>query len=220
VVPLRMRGNSRCLTLRQHGDHLVATATILCGFVPMQGDGSDPMWRYQLRGEAIVMAVDDTSDVDHDRLGQAFDHARVDGWAPVTVGAQESFESLHLWLASPSRPFGLLAVNRDRTEGLLDPQNKASCPTYYTSDSLAYLAIRKVDDTTWQFGAHGFGPDAPALTQDMVQLITVWDREYRHDGGPDITVHPAGSTLPDTDRPRLLVPRRHTVTAITWPARR
>jgi hypothetical protein len=33
-------------------------------------------------------------------------------------------------------------------------------------------------------------------------------------------VHPAGTSLPDSSGLRLLVARRHTLTAITWPGSR
>lgn len=35
VLPLRMRGNVRCLTLKPAEDHLVAVASLQCGFVPL-----------------------------------------------------------------------------------------------------------------------------------------------------------------------------------------
>ncbi|MFF5085485.1 hypothetical protein ACFY36_51320 [Actinoplanes sp. NPDC000266] len=111
-----------------------------------------------------------------------------------------------------------MTVNRERTAGLLDPQDKFTCPTLLTDSSFAYLTMRRNDDTTWRFGAHGFGPDAERLTGELIDLFTVWDREHRHRPGPQITVHPNGTPLPGTDSLRLLVPRRHTTTVITWPA--
>ena len=38
------------------------------------------------------------------------------------------------------------AVDRQRTEGLVDPQDRFTCPTLLTADSFAYLAMRKIDD--------------------------------------------------------------------------
>ncbi|MGW4500587.1 methyltransferase, FxLD system [Micromonospora sp. NPDC004336] len=221
VAPLRIRGMTRCLTLRRHEDHLLATTALQCGFVPMRGDGRGPTRRLALRGEDAVLTLDDaTTDVSLAALASALCPPRLDTWSPVTITAQEgpSFESLHLWLASQPRPFGVLAVDRGRTAGLLDPQDRFVCPTLLTADSLAYLAIRKLDDTAWQFGAHGFGPAADTLTADMLDLITVWDRDHRRGPGPIITVHPTGTHPPAAGRTRLLVPRRHATIAVTWPA--
>jgi len=219
VALLRMRGNTRCLTLEDRGDHLAATAALQCGFVAMQGDGSTPVRRAQLHGDDIVLVLDDATEANTDRLASALGRPRVEVWSPVTVAMDEpgSFESLHMWLASQARPYGVLAVNRERTAGMLDPDNKFVCPTLLSADSLAHLSLGRLDDTTWRFGAHGFGPDATALVGALVDLIVAWDAHHRHGPGPQITVHPAGTVLPETGRTRLLVRRRHALIAITWP---
>ncbi|WP_326550210.1 methyltransferase, FxLD system [Micromonospora sp. NBC_01813] len=221
IVPLRIRGMTRCLTLRRHEDHLLATAALQCGFVPMQGNGRHPTRRLPLHGDDVVLILDDTTtEVNPDALAAALHSPRREAWSPVTITMQEgsSFESLHLWLASQPRPFGTLAVDRERAAGLVDPQDRFFCPTLLTADSFAYLAMRKLDDTTWQFGVHGFGPDADTLTADMLDLITLWEHDHRHHPGPTITVHPTGTHPPKPDGPHLLVTRRHATTAVTWPA--
>ncbi|MEU4244229.1 methyltransferase, FxLD system [Actinoplanes sp. NPDC026619] len=220
VVPFRLRGHTRCLTLRPAGDHLVAMAALQCGFVPMQGHGRDPVRRVPLRGDAAVLVLDDpTTQVDGDALRAALDGPSVQEWSPVTaaMGDGAAFEAVHLWVASQPRPYGVLTVDRDKTAVLLDPQDRFCCPTLLTAGSFAYLTLRKQDAETWQFGAHAFGPDATALVADLIDLLTAWDRLHRAGPGPQITVHPAGTRLPETTRLRLLVPRHHTLTAITWP---
>jgi protein-L-isoaspartate(D-aspartate) O-methyltransferase len=221
VVPLRMRGHTRCLTLRPVDGHLRATASTQAGFVAMQGHGSDPVRRVSLRGEDAVLKLDDaTTEADAAALRAALDGLRVEVWSPVTITMREltGFESVQLWLASQPRPYGVLTVDRERTAGLLDPQDKFTCPTLLAAGSLAYLTMRRKDATTWQFGAHGFGPDAARMAGDMIDLLDTWNHEHRHGPGPQITVHPNGATPPDTVGLRLVMPRRHTTTAITWPA--
>ena len=110
----------------------------------------------------------------------------------------------------------VLTVDRKRTAGLLDPQDKFYCPTLLTGDSFAYLTLRQQDETMWQFGAHGFGQAATALTDDVIGLVTAWDHRQRAGDRPQITVYPAGTRLPPTETSRLPVPRRHTLVAITW----
>ncbi|WP_436528358.1 methyltransferase, FxLD system [Actinoplanes sp. HUAS TT8] len=220
VIPLRLRTLTRCLTLRRQEDHLVATAALQCGFVPMQGERRQLARRVPLRGNDIVLLLDDPIEVNTDALTAALDRPRVEVWAPVTITMDEgtSFESLHLWLASQPRPFGALTVDRKATEGLMDPQDRFTCPTLLADDSFAYLAMRKVAENDWQFGAHGFGPAAAKLAADLIELVTTWDRDFRHGAAPSITVHPAGTALPAAEHLQLAVPRRHTTTAITWPA--
>lgn len=218
VVPLRLRGNVRCLTLRRCDDHLVAAASLQCGFVSMQGLGRDPVRRVYLLGDDAVLGLDDsTTQVDPGALRAALHGPRTQVWSPVTVPMDASIEALQLFLASQPRPYGVLTVDRNRTAGLLDPQDRFFCPTLLTSHSFAYLTLRKYDDATWQFGAHGFGPDAATLTHDLISLVAVWNQQYRARGGPRITVHRAGALLSSTDALRLLVPRRHRLIALTWP---
>lgn len=220
VVPLRMRGHTRCLTLTRKEDHLVARASLQCGFVPIQGHGRAPARRIPLRGDDAILLLDDpTTHTDPEALRAAMAGPQVHVWSAVTLAmsASSRVESLQLWLASQTRPYGVLKVDRAAMAGVLDPQDKFTCPTLLSETSFAYLTMRNLDESTWQFGAHGFGPDAVALTEDLLDLIAVWDREQRTGPGPRITLYPAGTRLPDTDAVRLLVPRRHTLTAITWP---
>jgi protein-L-isoaspartate(D-aspartate) O-methyltransferase len=222
VIPLRMRGHTRCLTLRPDGDHLVATAALQCGFVSVQGHGRDPVRRIPLRGEDAVLVLDDTTtQVDGDALRAALDTPGVLQWSPVTAALDDgsAFESVHLWLASQPRPYGILAVDREKTAGLLDPQDRFFCPTLLTDDSFAYLTLRRQNAETLQFGGHGYGPAADTLVAELIDLLTAWDEQHRVSSGPRITVHPTGSRAPDSGRLRLLVPRRHTTTAITWSGR-
>ncbi len=221
IVPLRMRGNTRCLTLRHDGDHLTATAAVQCGFVAMQGEGADPVTRIRLYGDDIVLTLDDpTTRADPERLAAALDGPRVEAWTQITATVDEHgvFESIHLWLASQPRPYGVLTVDRHKVGDLLDPDNKFTCPTLLGPDSFAHLTLRQPRRGVYEFGDHGFGPAADRLVAELTDLILTWDRDYRHGPGPAITVHPTGTPVPATDRPQLLVPRRHTTIAITWPA--
>ncbi|WP_432983048.1 methyltransferase, FxLD system [Dactylosporangium sp. CA-233914] len=218
VAPVRMQANTRCLTLERDGDHLAATASLQCGFVPMQGDGQNPTRRLALRGEDAVLVLDDpTTDVNIAALRAALNGPRHDVWSPVTLPMDASFEALHLWLASQPRPYGVLNIDRERTAGLLDPQDRFFCPTLLTHGSFAYLTTRRHDDMTWQCGAHGFGPDATTLTSDLINLIAAWDRLHRAGVRPAVTVYPVGTALPPTEQLRLVVARRHTQIVITWP---
>ncbi|MFC0567512.1 methyltransferase, FxLD system [Plantactinospora siamensis] len=221
VVPLRIRANTRCLTLRRQDDHLTATAALQCGFVPMQGHGHSPTHRLSLLGEDAVLELDEATSLNPTAFGAALHQPRAEAWSPVALATDDNtaFESLHLWLASQPRPFAVLTVDRERTAGLLDPQDRFVCPTLLAPDSLAYLTVRRSDDSRWQLGAHGFGPHGTDLAQEMTDLIRIWDRHHRHTDDPHITIHRAGTQLSPSASPRLLVRRRHTVIAVAWPGR-
>jgi protein-L-isoaspartate(D-aspartate) O-methyltransferase len=218
VIPLRMRGNTRSLALIRCGDRLDATSAFLCGFVPMQGVGDDPEQRIPLDRDVVVLRVDDDStQVNRAALSAALDRPRVEAWSPVTAPPGVSFESLLLWLASQPVAYGRLFVDRDRAPDQVKPFAPVA-PAFLAEDSLAYLALRRLDEQTWQFGAHGFGPHADPLATAMLDAIEVWDRQHRHGSEPEFTAYPAGTGPADTGRTRLVVRRRHTTIVVTWPA--
>ncbi|MEV6928131.1 methyltransferase domain-containing protein [Dactylosporangium sp. NPDC051485] len=127
VTPVRMRAHTRSLTLERDGDLLVATGSLQCGFVSMQGHGRDPIRRIPLRGDDAVLGLDDpATEVDADALRAALDGPRTEEWSPVVLPMDASFESLHLWLASQPRPYGIFTIDRQRTAGLLDPRTGSS----------------------------------------------------------------------------------------------
>ena len=226
VAPVRMRGNTRCLTLQNRGDHLAAIAALQCGFVPMQGQGRTPVSRLPLRGDDIVLTLDDTTtQADGQALAAALELPRREVWPAViaTMDDGGAFESIHLWLACQPRFYGVLTVDRDRAADLLDPDNRFTCLCLLTATSFAHLTLRQPDRGTYQFGAHGFGPDAAALAAQLADLIVVWDQQHRHGPGraspciPPATAAPPRSSVPAAKpwspharQPRTAAPgRRH-----------
>lgn len=152
----------------------------------MQGQGHDPGRSTPLRGNDIVLAVDDPSTtVDAEALAAALQTPRAEVWPPVTAHVDEDgvFESIHLWLASQPRPYGALTVERERAADLLDPDNRFVCPTLLTADSFAHLTLRQT--RTWRLSVRrprfrsrrrrtggrprradrGLGPAPPARTR-------------------------------------------------------
>jgi protein-L-isoaspartate(D-aspartate) O-methyltransferase len=220
VAPLRMRGITRSIAFTRDGDRLVARSMLMCGFVPMQGAGSIPERRLELAGEVVVLRLDDdTTTVDIGALAAAIRGPRTEAWSQVTLPGNTSFERLLLWLAGQPVPYGRLFVDQDRAAeqfgGGVAPFATVS-PAFLTADSLAYLVLRRLDNGMWEFGAHGFGPDAAAVATRMCDAIRGWDR-----GAPDphVAIYPIGAALPDDAGTRLLVPRRHSTIVVTWPTR-
>ncbi|GAA3298423.1 methyltransferase, FxLD system [Dactylosporangium vinaceum] len=250
VAPVRMRGLTRSVAFTRDGtgdsagsgDGLVARSLLMCGFVPMQGQGSIPEQHLDLTGGGgdggdgvVVLRVDDdTTTVDPGALAEALRGPRSDVWSGITLPGNTSFETLLLWLTGQPVPYGRLFVDRDRAkvhfDGLLAPFANVS-PAFLTADSLAYLVLRKLDSTVpgaqppgesrWEFGAHGFGPDATLVATMLCDAVRAWDR---HAPDPHIAVHPASaatdaaSVAASDGAVRLLVPRRHATIVVSWSA--
>ncbi|SRR6266498_1400000 len=217
TVPLRMRGLTRSITFARADGHLVAQSAKVCGFVKMQGSGAHDERVLPLHGGEISLRFDDDGPAaTPDLLSGALDTARAEVWSGVTTGRMESFDTLHLWLATAFDGFCLLSVEPDLDTGLVSPQNRMGCPAAVDAGSLGYLALRRLDETTFEFGAHAFGPAAAALAAAMTEQIRVWDRDQRHGPGPRIAAYPADTpaeALPDG----RVITKRHVRITVSWP---
>ncbi|MGH3908144.1 MAG: methyltransferase, FxLD system, partial [Pseudonocardiaceae bacterium] len=217
VVPLRMRGLTRSLELEREGDHLVSRSAMICGFVAMQGAGTNPERLVPLRGTRAVLRFDDgwpgeqVPDVDG-----VLDTPRAEAWSGVTIGGTESFETLQLWLATVFPGFGKLRADADQRSVLVDGDNMWFDSAAIAGDSFAYLTTRRVAPGVSEFGAHAFGPHATDLAEAMAEQVRNWDREQRRGPGPSFTVWPLNT--PDERLPEgLVVNKRHHRATISWP---
>jgi len=216
TVPLRMRGLTRSIAFAQADGHLVARSAKVCGFVKMQGAGAHDEWLLLLRGNEIGLRFDDSWPADTHKLSGPLDLLRVEVWSAVATGRLEPFDTLQLWLATVFDGFCLLSVDPALDTGLVTPQNRIACPAVIDAGSVAYLAVRRLDEATFEFGAHAFGPDAPALAGAMVEQVRVWDRDQRHHAGPRIAAYP--STTPVEELPDgLVITKRHVRISVSWP---
>ncbi|WUH92256.1 methyltransferase, FxLD system [Streptomyces sp. NBC_00433] len=224
TVPLRMRGLTRSITFAREGDHLVSRSAKICGFVTMQGAGAHRERLLLLRGEEIGLRFDEDLSADPGALNGALNTPRSEVWTGVTVGRAVPFDTLQMWLATALDGFCLLSVDPKLDTGLVAPQNRMACPAVVEGGSFAYLALRKLDEgqdepdrtTTFEFGAHGFGPEAAVLAESLAAQIRVWDRDHRAGPGPRITAHPVGNADGRLPEGRL-IPKRHVRIVISWP---
>lgn len=222
VVPLRMRGLSRSVSLGREGDHLVSLGHQMAGFVPVRGSGAHAERLMTLHGADVGLRFDEEDQpTDVEALRTALRQPRVEAWSGIRFGATEPFDGLFLWLATILDRFGLLSRSRsDAARRLVDPASPIATPTLLDNDGFAYLTFGQVDpDTkTYEFGAFAHGPDADNLAAALVEQIRVWDQRHRH--GPDarITVYP-GPIPPGEQPDTRLLRKRHTTVAISWPDR-
>lgn len=217
TVPLRMRGISRSITLRHEGNRLVSLSAEVCGFVRMQGVGSHEEQLLLLRGKEVALRFDEEQPADAGRLTGALETERVEEWTGVLVGQTEPFDSLHLWLATVLSGFCMMSVDPQQDSKLVAPQNRIACPAMTDGSSLAYLALRKVGDgPAFEFGAHGYGPDAAKLAAELAEQIRTWDGSHRSGPGPKFTVYPAHTADEQLGEGRV-IDKRHTRITISWP---
>lgn len=223
VVPLRIRGITRALTLVRERDRLSATSVLECGFIPMRGAGSVSERLISLHGNDVKLRIDSDLDVNAAAMAIVLDAPRTEVWSQVTAGRGEPFSDLDLWLMATLPGFSLLTASQDAVDaGLVNPTRRIATPASVQGRSFAYrIKPQPVDQqqTMFEHGAHGHGPYGDALAKQLVEQIRIWDQQHRTGPGAHIAVYPAGTSDDELPQSRtLVIDKKHTRVVVSWPA--
>ncbi|MFF0551031.1 methyltransferase, FxLD system [Streptomyces sp. NPDC004311] len=222
VVPLRIGGFTRALSLRKASGQLTSTWVSVCGFVPMQGGGRwdetpDPIGEsgYGIRWE-------DTTPALLDGLDRALTTAGAEVRTGVTVAENESFEHLQLWLATSVPGFCRLTGDSEQPGPLRLPKH-SDAMAMVSGSSLACVLTERLEQDgpgaapTWEFRVQGFGADGKTVADALADAVRTWDRELRDRAHPVLTILPADPSGPVpagdiVDKPQGRI-------AVTWAGR-
>ncbi|WP_329143011.1 methyltransferase, FxLD system [Streptomyces sp. NBC_01456] len=218
VVPLRLHGSGLTRSLafdRTVENRMVSTNAEVCGFVPMRGASEMGERHVRLADEAILKL--DTNDLpDEDALAQTLTHPAHTQWTGIEVRHDEPGAHLDLWLATikSGLSFGKLAVSASARElGLADPALRWSGATVYEGGTIAYLAVRPIDDDTDELGIVTHGPDSSKVTEQADDLLSHWAQD--RPAQPVGTAYPA-STPDGQLQPGARITRPDTHLTISW----
>lgn len=218
VVPLRLAGVTRCLTLTARPDgSLVSSRVEMCSFVPMRGDGQVQEYDIDLGGGA-TLRVDDDRPVDVDALRRAVAGPRAQAWTGIPVGGDEACQELDLWLAVTTGAYArwMFAGDVNQADPVM-PWIVRGGSLLIDGDSLAYLTLHpRPAGTPWteaELGAYGHGPHGQDLADRLAAQITTWNRDHRHHTA-QITILPAAPTHTDATG---VITKHHTTLEIRWP---
>ncbi|GGK13450.1 hypothetical protein GCM10010124_02520 [Pilimelia terevasa] len=216
IVPVRISGLTRSVVFERDGDRLVSRSVELCGFVRMQGASERKEDLVLLHGEDVGLRVDDKP-FDRDALRAAMSEPPTTVWSGVTVGSQEPFDGLDLWLATALPGFCRLHVQRPAIEAkVVTPALPWGASAVFDGGSFAYLTLRPAsEDDTFEFGAIGHGPDGEKLATQVAAQVCAWNSGYRYGSTPHISAYPVGTAdeqLPDG----LVVDKKHVRITVSW----
>ena len=224
VVPMRIRGLTRCLTLQRAAQGFwQALAVDMCGFVRMRGH--EEHWERFLQlneNPQVALRLEDGPPAQAVALRQAVPQRHEPVWSGVLVGAEEPTDSQDLFLATVSDRWAQLLAHREAiTAGLIAPIPRIGTPALINTNGtgFAYRTLRRSPnkEQTWEFGAVGHGPQAQATAEQMCALLADWDHTVRRQHlSPHVTLHAA-----DTPRTQLppgsrVVDKHRTRLALTW----
>lgn len=142
----------------------------------------------------------------------------------ITVGGQEPFDALTLYLAGALPGFCRLEVDPDGNNGVLNP------PPGYWPDaaivrgtSLARLVTERIGDGDdgkgrYEFVVHGHSTQGRLAAQEMAEQARHWHLNHRGALCPRIAAHPAAGCAPaGTDHVPHVFAKKHTRITVSWP---
>lgn len=200
IVPLTLRGLSRCFTFEPEGDHWIATTMQQCGFVAMQGDGAKSLRTIELGPGGVELRVDDDQPADAAALIAALAGPahRVRTGVPLAAG-EPALAFLDMWLAQRLEVFGSFLnggpdVDCDGPLGRTVPFGNAAT---WDESSISYVALRrsKDEERCYELGVWGHGPNRERLADLLACEVRAWDRDLR--GGPEPTVRAYRAGTPE-----------------------
>lgn len=225
VAPLRLHGYHWAIGFTKceaqlHSDEPL----IVCGFVPMQGDGAWNSNRRTVHGTGVHLSWEDGTPLSVDDLGPALTREPTTTPTGITVGGQEPFDHLMLYLAGALPGFCRLEADPDGDHQVLNPPPPHwPAATIVRGASLARLTHERIDDSDdgqsrYEFVVQGYGPQGHAAAQEMVEQVVIWHRNHRGVSCPLITVRPAhGPTPTDPEHKPHVFAKKHTRISVNWP---
>ena len=218
VVPLHWRGQARSVAFVRHDDHLRATNSQLCGFIPMIGIVPTGEKTGSIT-ENVELHWDADQNIDPAALHEVFTGPDTPVWSGASVVANEPFDHIWLWLTATEPGTCRLDAEDEAIEaGVCRPAFSYRTPAIVEGDSLAYLTKpRPVDGPDgkrrYELGATGHGPAAAQLAERLVEQIRRFDRDRT--AQPVITAYPARTA--DENLPTGLVIDKHHVRMVLMP---
>ncbi|TCC17123.1 methyltransferase, FxLD system [Kribbella sindirgiensis] len=194
VVPLRWRAQTQSVAFVRDCDALVSDSMELCGFVPMIGQEGERSGAIDGSG-LVTLYWDVDQTIDAAKLGGVLDQERETVWSDVLVGPEEPFDGI--WLRMTGRDSRICRVSADRAAvdtDLCKPAIPIRSPALAEENSLAYLAIRKVEQGRFELGAIGHGTHGGNLAAQLCDEIEAWNHD--RNARPTVRAYPASTLRP------------------------
>jgi methyltransferase of FxLD system len=228
VAPLRIHQYVWSIGFTKRDGELISDEPLtVCGFVPMQGAGAWNTNHRTVPRHGIHLAFEDGTPQPVDRLASAFDRPRTEVRTNVTVGGEEPFDSLNLYLAGALPGFCRLAIDPDHDTGIICPPPPRTWPAaaIVRGNSLARLAHDRIGDDergkgVYEFVIHGYGPAGRQAATEMGEQVRHWQRNHRAATCPHITVRPRTAESADPCAAHIaahIIEKKYTRLAIRWP---
>lgn len=225
IAPLRLHGYHWAIAFTKvkgalHSDEPL----IVCGFVAMQGTGAWQTNRRTVPGTGVHLSWEDGTPLAVDQLAPALTREPAVTRTNITVGGQEPFDALALYLAGALPGFCRLEVDPGGDNGVLNPPPRrwpgAAIVRGASFARLTHERIGGGDDGKgrYEFVVHGYGAQGHLVAQEMAEQVAHWQRDHRSARCPLITARPATGRAPaDTEHEPHVFAKTHTRITVDWP---
>ncbi|MFI0721893.1 methyltransferase, FxLD system [Streptomyces sp. NPDC021224] len=222
IAPLRLHGYHWAIGFTKNKGALHSSEPlVVCGFVAMQGDGAWKSNRRTVPGTGVHLSWEDGTPLPVDDLAPALTRVPTVTRTRITVGGQEPFDTLTLYLAGALPGFCRLEVDPEGDNGVLNPPPRHwPGAAIARGASLARLATDRIGDGDdgkglCEFVVHGHGLQGHLAAQEMAEQVEHWHRGTRC---PLITARPAAGCAPArTDHEPHVFAKKHTRITVAWP---
>ncbi|MFH9612935.1 methyltransferase, FxLD system [Streptomyces pratensis] len=225
IAPLRLHGYHWAIGFTKvKGELHSDEPLIVCGFVAMQGAGAWTTNRRTVPGTGVHLSWEDGTALPVGQLAPALICEPTVIRTKITVGGQEPFDLLNLYLAGALPGFCRLEADPDGDNEVLNPPPQHwPAPAIVRGTSLARLTHERIGDGDdgkgrYEFVVHGHGDQGHLAAQEMAKQIEYWQHNHRGAHCPRITIRPtAGRALVDSGHEPHVFAKKHSRITVDWP---
>ncbi|WP_432077603.1 methyltransferase, FxLD system [Streptomyces sp. YPW6] len=225
VAPLRLHGYHWAIGFTKEKGALHSDEPlVVCGFVAMQGAGAWNPNRRSIHDTGVSLFWEDGTPQSVDQLAPSLTRRPAVTRTGITVGGQEPFDLLMLYLAGALPGFCRLEADPGGGHQVLDPPPPHwPAAAIVRGASLARLAHERIGDGEdgkgrHEFVVHGYGGQGHAAAAEMAEQVEIWQRNHRGARCPLITARPAPHRAPaGAEHSPHVFAKKHTRITVGWP---
>lgn len=225
VAPLRLHGYHWAIGFTKTNGTLHSDEPlVVCGFVAMQGDGAWNPNRRTVPGTGVHLSWEDGTPLPVDQLAPALTREPAVIRTNVTVGGQEPFDLLLLYLAGALPGFCRLEADPDGEHQVLNPPPRHwPAAAIVRGASLARLTHERIGDGDdgkgrYEFVVQGYGAHGHLAAQEMAEHVEIWQYHHRGARCPSVTARPAADRAPaDPAHNPHVFAKKHSHISVGWP---
>jgi protein-L-isoaspartate(D-aspartate) O-methyltransferase len=224
VMPLDLGGVQRSVAFERADGHWVSRSAVACGFMRLRGGSAGPERTHVLDRDAdLSILVPNGGDLDRGAVLTALAQPPTRRATQVTTGSAQVMRDLGLWLAISEPRWCALSESNSAENPRLSGAPQRVQHLRITvgmrgSDGIAVLTVEPGGALDKEMVAVGYGAGGERLATELAAHVRAWDSAGRPgDERLRIDAYPK-STLDHELPDRIVMEKKHSLLALSWPA--